>query len=640
MKETEKLINEYYERFKGLPNGKPIVRMNQRDDAFELVVFDILYGLEKGIDLKSDDSSIINDLEKYIVSPPDDGVDIVVEHEDVDGNNFDFVQVKNKSMSDLELKQAFLYMEDTAKKCSKKIEDVGKNLKSVLSNTSFSTGDEKNTRFIVVHTGKKNYFKDQKQNWQVITLTELELAKNNKNIALPKVPIEEFNADSFNNFILYEEDAGNPAILMNLRAYDLAKLAIKYANSSLGRNVLFGQNLRDSLITKSTTYEGMVDTILNTPEKFWFYNNGITIIAEDFTIEQDNLSHVEKLVLTNFSIINGAQTTSAFGKFYKEMDNNRRIEDIEKLKKVYVLARVLKINDEEFKSNIAIYNNTQNPITSRDMTSNRVEQRTIYNKLLNGTPHIYMEYRRGTSIPSDVHVYKHQKTSNEELAQLIYAGILRDPFTAKDKKKSLFNRDSSDDEILINVNYNKIFNPNNGELFTRSKEEIDELLFVYHLYKESKKMSIREYKKNIQIQTNNLTNETNEEKIKNIRNYIESYNLSKAITNVCTFYCIDYYYAVKEATGRIGVIKYNYLKYYTDSDYQKELINDFNKFFLKETVNLIKNNSSLASLNTWVRDKKSTAIFNDAANRRITGDIIDLGPELDSFIDKYKVDVQ
>ena len=84
-------------------------------------------------------------------------------------------------------------------------------------------------------------------------MTELELAKNNKNIALPKVPIEEFNAVSFNNFILYEEDAGNPAILMNLRAYDLAKLAIKSANSSLGRNVLFGQNLRDSLITKSTT---------------------------------------------------------------------------------------------------------------------------------------------------------------------------------------------------------------------------------------------------------------------------------------------------------------------------------------------------------------------------------------------------
>lgn len=398
MEAINKLINEFYEKYKGLPSNNPIVRMNQKNDAFELVVFDTLYGEEKELDLIENSSKIADELSKYIVAPPDDGVDIVVEHEDIEGNIFDFVQVKNKKLSDLELKQAFLYMEDTAKRCSKNIEQVGTNLKEVLANTGFSRGDARNTHFIVVHTGEKNYFKDQKANWQIITLTELELVRNNKNIALPKVPTEEFNSDSFNNFIMYEEDAGNPAILMNLRAYDLAKMSIKYANSSLGRNVLFGQNLRDSLIKKSATYDGMVDTIINTPEKFWFYNNGITIIAEDFEIKKDSTSNVEKLILKNFSIINGAQTTSAFGRFYKDMDNNRREEDLKKLKNVYVLARVLKINDEEFKSNIAIYNNTQNPITSRDMAANRYEQRTIYNKLLNGTPHIYMEYRRGTTI--------------------------------------------------------------------------------------------------------------------------------------------------------------------------------------------------------------------------------------------------
>lgn len=370
MKAINKLINEFYEKYKGLPSNNPIVRMNQKNDAFELVVFDTLYGEEKELDLIENSSKIADELSKYIVAPPDDGVDIVVEHEDIEGNIFDFVQVKNKELSDLELKQAFLYMEDTARKCSKNIEQVGTNLKEVLANTGFSQGDARNTHFIVVHTGEKNYFKDQKANWQIITLTELELVRNNKNIALPKVPTEEFNSDSFNNFIMYEEDAGNPAILMNLRAYDLAKMSIKYANSSLGRNVLFGQNLRDSLIKKSATYDGMVDTIINTPEKFWFYNNGITIIAEDFEIKKDSTSNVEKLILKNFSIINGAQTTSAFGRFYKDMDNNRREEDLKKLKNVYVLARVLKINDEEFKSNIAIYNNTQNPITSRDMAAN------------------------------------------------------------------------------------------------------------------------------------------------------------------------------------------------------------------------------------------------------------------------------
>lgn len=637
MESTNKLIDKLYEKYKGLPSNNPIVRMKQKNDAFELVVFDTLYGEEKGLDLVENPVSIVNELSKYIVAPPDDGVDIVVEHENIEGNIFDFVQVKNTELSDLDLQQAFLYMENTAKKCSKNIENVGKNLKEVLANTGFSQGDAKNTHFIIVHTGEKNYFKDQKANWQVITLTELELVRKNKNIALPKVPAEEFNSDSFNNFIMYEEDAGNPAILMNLRAYDLARMSIKYANNSLGRNVLFGQNLRDSLIKKSTTYEGMVETILNTPEKFWFYNNGITIIAEDFEIKKDATSNVEKLVLKNFSIINGAQTTSAFGRFYKEMDTNRRLDDLEKLKNVYVLARVLKINDEEFKSNIAIYNNTQNPITSRDMAANRYEQRTIYNKLLNGEPHIYMEYRRGTTMPSDIYVYKHQKTTNEELAQLIYAGILRDPFTAKDKKSSLFNKLKSEEDIIINRYYNKIFNPNNGELFIRSKEEIDELLFVYYLYKESKKMSIREYKKSINEHAITLENEKNEDNKKRINSYIEQFNLLKAINNVCAFYCIDYYYAMKEILGINIVLKYNYIDFYKDSDFQKKMIRSFDRVFLRETVKIIKNNATMASLNTWVRDRKSTEIFNNAANSHIADDMIEIKENFEEFIDKFTI---
>ena len=638
MEKINELINEYYEKFKELPNDKPIVRLNQCNDAFELVVFDTLYGTEKGIDAMEDSISVINELVKYVVAPPDDGVDIVVEHENVDGNNFDFVQVKNAELSDVELKQAFLYMEDSAKRCSKSIETVGDNLKSVLSNTSFSNGDDKNTHYIVVHTGEKNYFKDQKSNWQVITATELELARSNRNVSLPKVPEEVLESDAFENYTAYEEGAGNSAILMNLRAYDLAKMSIKYASSSLGRNVLFGHNLRDSLSdskNKSTTYEGMVETIQNTPEKFWFYNNGITIIAEDF-IPTINDNKAEKIVLKNFSIINGAQTTSAFGRFFKEMDNDRKYDDIEKLKKVYVLTRVLKINDEEFKSNIAIYNNTQNPITSRDMASNRPEQRTIYQKLLYGTPNIYMEYRRGTSMPSDVHIYKHQKTTNEELAQLIYAGMERDPFTAKDKKKTLFNRVKSDD-VLINKYYDKIFDPNNGLLFVKSKEEIDELLFVYYLYKESKKMAIREYKKNIQKQMDNLDKETSEQKKKEINKIIERFNLLKAIYNVCAFYCMDYYYAMKEVTGNTDALVFKCGEFYSNLEYQKQLISDFNKLFLRETVKLIQSKATMASLNTWVRDKKSTEIFNNAANDHLTNNIIDIQNEFEEFMKKHTI---
>ena len=96
MEAINKLINEFYEKYKGLPSNNPIVRMNQKNDAFELVVFDTLYGEEKELDLIENSSKIADELSKYIVAPPDDGVDIVVEHEDIEGNIFDFVQVKNK----------------------------------------------------------------------------------------------------------------------------------------------------------------------------------------------------------------------------------------------------------------------------------------------------------------------------------------------------------------------------------------------------------------------------------------------------------------------------------------------------------------------------------------------------------------
>ena len=218
-----------------------------------------------------------------------------------------------------------------------------------------------------------------------------------------------------------------------------------------------------------------------------------------------------------------------------------------------------------------------------------------------------------------------------------YSEQYSNPFTAKDKKSSLFNKLKSEEDIIINRYYNKIFNPNNGELFIRSKEEIDELLFVYYLYKESKKMSIREYKKSINEHAITLENEKNEDNKKRINSYIEQFNLLKAINNVCAFYCIDYYYAMKEILGINIVLKYNYIDFYKDSDFQKKMIRSFDRVFLRETVKIIKNNATRASLNTWVRDRKSTEIFNNAANSHIADDMIEIKENFEEFIDKFTI---
>lgn len=49
----DEIIENYYQKCVGLPTGKPIVRQNQKNDAFEIVVLETLYGEEKELILKN-----------------------------------------------------------------------------------------------------------------------------------------------------------------------------------------------------------------------------------------------------------------------------------------------------------------------------------------------------------------------------------------------------------------------------------------------------------------------------------------------------------------------------------------------------------------------------------------------------------
>lgn len=618
MQKLDTLIEQYYNKFVGLPTHNPIVRQNHKNDAFELVVLETLYGKEKEIDIEKMNNSDINTLIKYIVSPPDDGIDIVVEHEGADDNFYEFIQVKNLVLTQSEIKQAISYMEKTIDTYFKKPQDICSNLKNVLSDISLTPGDKQNCKFILVHRGNDNYFKGQKNNIeQVITGTELETIRNCSNQQIPKVAEEAFLADCFNNFNIYEEAQKEPAIVLNLRGYDLAELAIKYTNTSLGRNILFGQNLRESL-SKSKTFDGMAKTIREEPEKFWFYNNGITIIAEDYNTVSfsDSDKRVDKFILKNFSIINGAQTTSALGRFLKEARMNSNQEDIELLKKVYILVRVLKVNNPEFRSRIAIFNNTQNPITTRDMASNREEQLQLHRGFLSGEkPHIYMEIRRGMTAPNDVKLYKHQLTSNEELAQLAFAGFRKDPYLAKDKKNSIFNIDYQNSEYLVNEYYQAIFHTD-GYLFKKSKKDIDELLFIHYLYKESKKSLIATYKNRIIDTKSQLDLSSDQKERESLERKINDYEKLKAIANICAFYCICYYYTYKSEFPNVDINKsFNYEEFYSDKSIKDKVVQAFSKLFLAGTIKTIKDLTiNSPNLNTWIRDKKSAQLFNDKIN--------------------------
>ena len=635
MKTLLELQNQYYEEFKGLPSHCPIVRNGQLNDAFELVVLSVLYGKYLP-DFKKENAT---QLANYIIAPPDNGIDIFYQYETGDEYTFDVIQVKNTALDESQIRDCILGMKRTIDDFCKNPKTIkSDSCKSVLSESSLDKTNKNKCTYYVVHTGTVDDFSGSEENEKVITIKALDVIY--KNIS-EFVDSDELNVNTSMKY--GDPDDNNGAIVCSVNGFDLAQLCKTYYSTDVGRNILFGSNLRESLITKkSKPFLSMSKTIMECPENFWYYNNGITIIAKDIIFKEDN-----KVELKGFSIVNGAQTTSALGLFLTEANKNLDTKGIDNLKKVYVLTRILKVPDEKMRQDIAIYNNTQNPITSRDMVANRVEQKHLNEWLLDDNyPQIFVEIRRGSQIPASFNKgITHRKTTNEELAQLTYASFLQKPFTAKDKKSALFNNDYTQTDYKINKIYHEVFNwdedepANNGIIFKKTKKEIDEVLFVQQLYKETKK----NYRDILNDRNQKLLDKknaaTSPEAIKTIEDRMAKNSLYLDTVGICMFYFVALYYEFKEQFDSHPDDTYNYDKYYNDKDYRKKMIDSATNLFLTNTVQILVqtaiDNGKAGNVNNWIRSASCEPIFFNSLRDKITADL-DLEEKYNEFCDGYK----
>lgn len=641
------LVEKYYQEFAGLPNNNPIVRNGIKEDAYTLAILDLMYSGILNITIEPQE---IDRIRKIIVAPPDSGIDLFVEIEDGDEYYYDIIQSKYCALTENEIKKCFSEMSRTMKDYLKNPGLVKPNLRAVISETSFSAASKNNCTYYVVHTGELNYGKGFTKSEKIVTINELETLSNSLlKTSTPyeaKVPYDEFKADAFNNYILYDQSENSEqALLCNLRGFDLAELCNKYASTSMGRNILFGQNLRDSLDSKSKTYKDMEATINKEPHRFWHYNNGITIITEKLDAHKDQNENVDLIELTNFSIINGAQTTSALGTYLKNAMINDDEEAKERLKKVYVLARIMEVRNSDLRDNISIYNNSQNPITSRDMVANRIEQKKLHETYMQGEkPYIYVEIRRGSVLPSFPRFEKHQRTTNEELAQLAFAAFLSKPFYAKDKKSTLFNKDYSNDDVVINEYYHQIFyypedtTAQPGILFERTRREIDEALFIKYLYKQAKSLMKKKYDERI-AKSSEKIKLAGDKGDSSAEQRMKLAQRNKEINNTCMFYCIALYYEIKKEFFDIDAEKdFDYDKFYRnrDSDYKTEIINYFAENFLSKTIEIIsKLLEGTGNVGNWIRKSSSQDVFLNELNNEIMLDS-KLEDMFTEFVERFK----
>lgn len=142
---------------------------------------------------------------------------------------------------------------------------------------------------------------------------------------------------------------------------------------------LFEKNIRQ-VLGQTDVNDEIEKTLQEHPDLFWYFNNGITIIAEGIVKSAvgGGTRDLGSFKLTNIAIVNGAQTVSSIGKFGVLNEESTNLDTV----KVSIRMIQLSETPENFDKEITKYNNRQNRIENRDFVSQDPEQLRIKTELL------------------------------------------------------------------------------------------------------------------------------------------------------------------------------------------------------------------------------------------------------------------
>lgn len=203
-------------------------------------------------------------------------------------------------------------------------------------------------------------------------------------------------------------------------------------------NVLF-DNVR-GYILKSKFNSNIEKTLDEDPTKFFFYNNGLTIVAENITSTTVNGYKKLKLEIKNFQVLNGGQTLRTIHQFNRKSDANLT----KSIVKAEVLVRILNVTDPNLKNCIAEYTNSQNAIDLIDLKSLRKEQLDL-EAFFMGHKILYARKKGQTDLTlSDAKF----QIGIQRLGQILTSTVRLRPEESSNKKKEIFS--TYYDELFTN----------------------------------------------------------------------------------------------------------------------------------------------------------------------------------------------
>lgn len=233
---------------------------------------------------------------------------------------------------------------------------------------------------------------------------------------------------------------------------------------------LFKKNVRLGIDDVLGVDKEIKNTLEKDPEKFWFRNNGITILLEEQSLKLDRTSEIilkpygeTKL---KFSVINGAQTITAASEFFFGLDKEKEDDKYKEAKKAKVLLRIIQLSSNEEASEISVALNRQKPIKPVDIAYTNAFVQTLYTYLLD-SPKGYVIARRASDSFSGSY-----NISLEEFARARKA-ISGDPGKARSAGSAILLKIKDEKLSDNNIFVDKWYEAN-------TKEELDQIYSHYY----------------------------------------------------------------------------------------------------------------------------------------------------------------
>jgi len=179
--------------------------------------------------------------------------------------------------------------------------------------------------------------------------------------AAPPVPSLDLKFEGPMSLNREDPEAAISSWVFTMRCADLGKLYSRY------KLRLFSRNVRGFLGEETPVNRAMRDTLKKEPDRFWYFNNGVTIVCDE--AELKSVHGQTFLRVENAQIINGQQTTRVL--------SGIREEKATVVVKLLAIERATERSHAQYRKlidDIVKATNFQNAISSADLRSNDEKQ--------------------------------------------------------------------------------------------------------------------------------------------------------------------------------------------------------------------------------------------------------------------------